>query len=177
MKKILVVVVCLVGSLSAFAQGGINFANLGAGVNSKFSDPSGVALNGSRWTVEVLTGPNATSVADSIAPFFTGAFGAGYFNGGARTPIAADVFPWPSPPNPNGAAPNGTWAIVRVWDNMGGTITSYAAAVAAAAPYGTTTAWEVPVQTSTTLPAAAMAGMPLINGTGRLVVPEPSVAV
>ena len=174
MKKLLVLVVCLVGGLSAFAQGFVSLANLGAGVNSAFKDINGVALAGANWTVELLTGATAGSVADSVTPFFTGNFSSGYFNGGPRTVQVSDVFAWPASPNP--AAPNGTWAQVRVWNNGGGTFTSYDAAKNAGQQYGITAVWESPVQTSTTLPAAAMAGMPLINGNGNLtVVPEPSV--
>src|SRR6266702_5375304 len=171
MKKLAVSVACLVGGVSAFAQGFVSFANLGTGVNSPFKDSSGVGLSGSGWTVELLTGATATSVTDSISPFFTGSLLGGYFNAGSRTVPAADVFPWPSSPNPQ--ALNGTYAIIRAWSNLGGTVTSYAQAlITAGAQYGITAAWETPVQISTTLPAAAMVGMPLINGTG--VLPEPS---
>ena len=175
MKKLAVTVACLVGGLSAFGQGFVSLANLGTGVNSPFKDSSGVALSGSGYTVQLLTGATPTSVADSIAPFFTGSFLAGgYFNAGSRTVPAADVFAWPASPNPQ--ALNGTYAILQVWSNLGGTVTSYNQALTTAgAQYGKTVAWEIPVQISSTLPAADMAGMPLINGNGNLIlVPEPS---
>lgn len=177
MKKLAVTIACLVGGLSAFGQGFVSLANLGAGVNSPFKDSSGVAISGSGYTVELLTGATAASVADSISPFFTGNFLAGgYFNAGSRTVPLADVFAWAA--SPNAAAPNGTFAMLRVWSNLGGTVSTYAqATLTAGAQIGTTAVWETPVQTSTTLPAAAMFAMPLINGTGNLTpvaVPEPS---
>jgi len=174
MKKLAVTVACLVCGLSAFAQGFVSLANLGAGVNSPFKDASGVALSGSGYTVELLTGATATSVTDSINPFFTGTFASGFFNAGSRTVLAADVFAWAA--SPNSAAPNGTFAMLRVWSNLGGTVSTYAQALSTGgAQYGITAVWETPVQVSTTLPAAAMFAMPLINGTGNLtLVPEPS---
>jgi len=175
MKKLAVTVVCLVGGLSAFAQGFVSLANLGTGVNSPFKDSSGVGLSGSGYTVELLTGATAASVTDSVSPFFTGNFLAGgYFNAGSRTVPAGDVFAWPASPNPQ--ALNGTYAILRVWSNLGGTVSSFDQAMMTdGAQYGITAAWETPVQISSTLPAAAMAGMPKINGTGNLtLVPEPS---
>src|SRR6266542_4236493 len=100
MKKILVLAVCLVGGLSAFAQGYVNFGNLGTGVNSPIKDVNGVLLNGAGYYVELLVGPTANSVADSITPLFIGSFSSGYFLGGTRTVPAADVFSWPASPNP-----------------------------------------------------------------------------
>lgn len=167
MKKILVLVGCLVGGLSAFAQGYVNFANLGTGVNSPFRGVSGTALSGAGYMVELLTGATQAGVATSITPLFTGSFNAGFFNGGSRTVPASDVF--------TAGGGTFTWAMVRVWDSVGGTLTSYAAAQAVG--HGATIAWQSPVQTSATLPAAAMAGMPLINGNGNLVVPEPSTII
>jgi len=168
MKKILVLVGCLVGGLSAFAQGYVNFANLGTGVNSPFRNVGGATpLSGAGFMVELLTGASQAAVTTSITPLFTGSFNAGFFNGGSRTVPASDVF--------TSGGNTFTWAMVRVWDSVGGTITTYAAAQNAG--HGATLAWQSPVQASATLPAAAMAGMPLINGTGNLVVPEPSTII
>jgi PEP-CTERM motif len=169
MKKTLTVIVCLVGSLTAFSQGYVNFANLGTGVNSKFNDVNGVALTGTGYMVELLAGQ--TSPTDSLTPVFMGSFASGYFNGGSVTVPAADI----------DASGNSVFQ-VRVWNTLGGTITSYAAAIAtgSGSSTGVTASFTVKPQVSTTLPPAALAGMPLINGTGNLtptpaVVPEPSV--
>lgn len=165
MKKTLIAVACLVGSLSAFGQGYLNFANLGTGVNSPFRTDTGVVLTGAGYNVELVVGLTATTVADSLAPLFTGSFGAGFFNGGSRTVPAADI---------NGTGQ--TFVMVRAWSTQGGTLTTYAAAVAAGALTGTTVAFSATPQPSNLLPPNPLTGMPLINGNGNLVsvVPEPT---
>lgn len=167
MKKTLIAVACLVGSLSAFGQGYLAFANLGAGVNSAFKTDTGVALTGTgNYNVEILVGGSATTVADSLAPLFAGAFNAGYFNGGSRTVPAADI------------VGGQTWVIVRAWSTAGG-ITSYAQAQGTpGALYGSTTAFQVTPQSSAQVPANPLVGMPLLNGNGNMIlvpVPEPSM--
>jgi len=163
---------CLVGGLSAFGQGFVSFANLGTGVDSPFKYIDGTLVSGSGFTVELLVGATPTSVTDSITPFFTGSFTAGYFNGGSRTVPAQDVFAWPA--SPISLAPNGTYAAVRVWSNLGGSVTSYAQALTTlGAVYGVTQVWEIPVQTSLTVPPAPMYGMPLMSPLGPTI-PEPS---
>lgn len=163
MKKTLIAVACLVGSLSAFGQGYLAFANLGAGVNSPFKDVGGAALAGAGYSVEMLVG--ATSATDSLTPLFTGNFASGFFNGGSRTVPAADI---------DGTGK--TWVVIRVWANSGGTVTSYANAVSGGLPTGITAAFQVTPQVSAQVPANPLVGMPLINGNGNLtVVPEPSV--
>lgn len=165
MKKTLIAVACLVGSLSAFGQGYVAFANLGAGVNSAFRDMGGAALTGTgNWQVEILVGATAAAATDSLTPLFSGAFNAGYFNGGSRTVPAADI------------AAGQTWVVVRAWNTAGGA--SYAAAQGSATgQWGTTTPFQVTPQTSAQVPPAPLAGMPLINGTGNMLpgVPEPGV--
>lgn len=167
MKKTLIAVACLVGSLSAFGQGYLAFANLGAGVNSPFHTDTGAVLAGSGYSVEMLVGATAAAATDSLTPLFTGNFSSGFFNGGSRTVPAADI---------DGTGK--TWVVIRAWSNAGGTITSYNQATGTAgALYGTTTAFQVTPQVSAQVPANPLAGMPLINTTGNLVaaVPEPSV--
>ncbi len=176
MKSLLVLMACMIAGLSASAQGSVQFSNLGVGVNAPFRDQNGVPLSGSGVYVELLTGPTIANVTDSITPLFTGSFHSGYFNGDTRTVIAADVFAWPASPYPQ--AQYGTWAILRAWTSLGGTVTSFAQAQSTPGTgWGETTIWESPVQKITTLPPAAMFGMPLINGDGVIIVPEPSIVV
>ena len=165
--KLLAAIACLVGSLSAFGQGYLAFANLGASVNSPFRDNLGVALTDTgNYTVEMLVGASVTTVTDSLGPLFTGTINAGYFNGGSRTVPAADI------------VGGQTWVVIRAWGNAGGTITSYAQALATpTAVKGVTPPFQVTPQSSAQVPPNPLAGMPYLNGNGRLyndIIPEPS---
>lgn len=166
MKKSLVAVACLLGNLSAFGQGYLAFANLGAGVNSPFRDYNGQLLNGSGYSVELLVGSTANAVADSLTPLFTATFSSGYFNGGSRTVPAADI-----------DGTGRTWVIVSAWNNAGGTITSVSQAIDAGMQWGRTDAFQITPQSSAQVPASPLVGMPLINGTGNMIgpIPEPSI--
>jgi len=165
MKKTLIAVACLIGSLSAFGQGYLAFANLGAGVNSPFHNDTGAVLAGAGYSVEMLVGLTAVAATDSLTPLFTGNFASGFFNGGSRTVPAADI---------DGTGK--TFVVIRAWANAGGTITSYASAVSAGQLTGVTSAFQVTPQVSAQVPANPLVGMPLINGNGNLAfVPEPSV--
>ena len=160
MKKSLVVVVaCLLGSLAGYAQGYVQFANIGTGLNSPFKNVDNTALTGTGFYVELLAGADAASATTSIVPLFTGSFGAGYFNGGSRN--VANVT--------GGSA----FAVVRVWDSMGGTLATYAAAAATVgAKIATSNPFAVTLQPSSTLPPTIMTGMPSLQL--MTVVPEPS---
>jgi len=87
MKKALITFVSMVATLSAMAQGTLNFANGGAGVNAPVSDINGSPLlSGAGFTAQLFAGTTGTAW-DSLtglatAPFATGA-SAGYFFGGS----------------------------------------------------------------------------------------------
>jgi hypothetical protein len=121
--KALIAVGCLVGSLSAFGQGTILFANVGVGVNAPIFDENGTTrLAGTGFSVELLAGPaplSLTPVPGAITSFLTGA-SAGYFNNGGVPVVLPGLAPGTQP-----------WFQVRAWNNEGGTITSYAAATSA----------------------------------------------
>ena len=112
MKKLIATTLttALVGA-AAFAQGTLNFVNLNAasGVNAQISLSDGTTkLSGSQWTVALLAGPSAGSLAQIAT---TGILGSGYFNGGtAAVPTVA-----------GGAA---AFVQIDVWDTtLGGTTT------------------------------------------------------
>ncbi len=159
-------VACLLGSVSAFGQGYLAFANIGTGVNSPFKDIAGVGLTGTgNYNVEMLVGLTAATVTDSLTPLFAGQFNAGYFNGGSRTVPAADL---------NGTGQ--TFVMIRAWSTLGGTVTSYAQAqTTPGASWGATAIGQYLTQSSSQVPASPLAGLPLLNGNGNLTaVPEPT---
>ena len=88
MKRIIISCLVFVAAIgSSFAQGTINFANAGAGLNAPVFQLDGVTkLSGATYQAQLLAGPNAGALAvvGSATPFLTGG-GAGYFNGGAIT--------------------------------------------------------------------------------------------
>jgi hypothetical protein len=118
--KALIAVGCLVGSLSAFGQGTILFANVGTGLNAPIYDfVTNTRLAGTGYSVELLAGATATSVvpvAGAITSFLTGG-SAGYFNNGGLAVALPGLAPGSQP-----------FFQIRVWDNKGGTVTSWVAA-------------------------------------------------
>jgi hypothetical protein len=94
MKKALITVVSTVAALSAMAQGTLNFANGGAGVNAPVSDINGGALlSGAGFTAQLFAGTAGTAW-DSLtglttSPFATGASSGYFFGGSAAVPGVA----------------------------------------------------------------------------------------
>ena len=103
-------------TVTAMAQGTVNFVNITTGLNSPIYSSDGTTkLSGSAWTAELLLGPalnKMTSVA--TAGFLTGA-GAGYFQGGV---VSAQNVP------PGGTA----WCVVLVWATAFGSFSNALAA-------------------------------------------------
>jgi hypothetical protein len=159
----------LMATLTAFsvvstltAQGTINFANAGGGLNAPFFDIDGTTLlAGPEYMAQLYAGADAGSLAPvgAATSFLTGG-GAGYFNGGV---IAIPT-----------VAPGATGFFqVCVWKTLGGTITSYTAALAARvyssqSPVFSTATGGVGSPPS---PPLALVGMQSFN----LAIPEPSV--
>ncbi|MDA7632625.1 PEP-CTERM sorting domain-containing protein [bacterium] len=144
MKKLLLAALCVAATLSASAQGTVNFANIGGGVNAPVSGPDG--LLGAGFTAQLQLG-DGTNIGDP-APFLAN----GLFSGGSRT-VA-------------GVA-GGANATLQVFvSNADGSIsgTSGQVTVTLANPNA------VPVPET----PAALAGLSAFNAAGGAVVPEPS---
>lgn len=158
MKKILLTAVAMLAALSLYGQGNVNFANAGVGLNSPFTDATaaGARLGAGTWTVELWAGADAGSLALAGAAY-TGAFANGYFNAGQRT-VA----------NVTGTS---AFAQVRVWDNMGGTITSYTqASGTAGVRFGQSSVFAITLTTAPATPATMVNLGPVAVD----VIPEPS---
>ena len=101
MKKLLLLSVLALASLTAYSQGTINFASAGAGVNAPATNktassggpgPVYLRAGGAGFLAQLYVGPANTAaallttngVSGAPAPFLTGAQ-AGYFAGGVRT--------------------------------------------------------------------------------------------
>jgi len=109
MKKSLMILACVVASLTAYAQGTVNFSNLGVGLNAPIFDTDGTTrLAGNNYTAELLVGATASSLqpVNVTANFLSGG-AAGYFQGGVK---ALQGFAGGSRP----------FFQVRVWDNRTG---------------------------------------------------------
>lgn len=88
MKKLAILAACLAVSLTAFAQGTVNFANkVGTAVDAPVTDALGAKLLGAGYVAQLWAGPAGGTLApigDPI-PFRTSAAAAGYWSGAART--------------------------------------------------------------------------------------------
>ena len=127
----------LVGAFG-YAQGTVNFnTRVIPDVDVKVFDVDGTTpLAGTGFTAQLFGGIQGTAESSLAALVPTTAFrtgaGAGY------------VVPPASPVPVPGVPENGTATLeLRVWDNMGGTITSYAQAVTAGGKYGTSNLFDV----------------------------------
>lgn len=163
MKKLIVLVATLAVGLNAYGQGSILFNNVGTGVNAPVRDMNDALIPaGAGFTVELLAG----AAAGALTPVSgTTTFVApGTFLGSQRvlTGLAPGSYPFFQ---------------VRVWENQGGTLTSYAAAQAAGAQWGQSLEFQLANTTAglgnpggtPPVPAPALVGM-----TGFSLVPEPS---
>lgn len=86
MKKLALTTLACVTAVCVLAQGTVNFANLGVGLNAPLYLDGVAKATGPAWEALLMGGPSAGSLAQygSIAVFLTGG-GAGYFTGGAAT--------------------------------------------------------------------------------------------
>jgi hypothetical protein len=169
----------LLVSLSALAQGTIQFQNIGAGLNAGVRYLGTLVPAGSsQYTIELLAGTTATSLAPFVTPITTTTWvGNGWFGVGDPERVLPGFAPGSYP-----------FFQLRAWNNTGG-ITSWAAALAANQAYG---AFPVtPFQlnpapggglnglgnptASPPVPAPPLYGMP--SGYELVVAPEPSTIV
>ena len=173
MKKLIATTLAstLVG-IVAYAQGTVNFANLGVGLNAPVTLTDGTKAGGS-YMAQLLAGATATSLAPVGSPTAFLAAAPGYFNGGVQTI-----------PGVAGGA-NGFFAI-QVWNST--SFSSFATAKAAntanswgESGYNYTTGILTPFQNVTggvgspATPPATLTGLtPFALSPGGGVVPEPS---
>lgn len=159
MKKLIALVGIMAVGMTAYGQGLVNFANLGAGWSAPINQLDGSPVPaGGGFTAELLAGADAGSLV-AVTPTTSNWVVPGLFNGGVVT------IP--------GQAPLSTPMLqVVVWENAGGTILSYADAQAAGVQHGASAIW--------TAAALGGAGTPpgppssLIGMTSFSLVPEPS---
>jgi len=180
MKKLLATAASvLLVNLSALAQGTIQLQNIGPGLNAPVRDPSGALVGaGAPYTIELLAGTTAVSVAPFATPVTTttwlagGYFGVSDFGGSD----AARVLPGFAP----GSFP---FLQLRAWNNTGG-ITSFDAAVAVGQAYPPSPGFQLQLGGGLSglghtgdppWPAPPLFGMP--TGWTFLAIPEPSTVV
>ena len=195
MKKLTVIALAAVISVSAFGQGQINFNNRvttaggvvapvygvnpasptsrlsgNATTNGGSQNYSGIPLvSGTNYSAQIWYGPAGTqqdalqgAPSSTIVPFRTTAATGGFIqNQAAAVTLAGVDF-------------GTTGAIqMRVWDNQGGLITSWAAAVAAGVATGYSDIFQVAMSANASIPPPNMVGLTSFNLTTA--VPEPSV--
>lgn len=85
MKKLIATTLaCTVVGLAAYAQGTLNFANVGVGLNSPVFMSDGTTKVGAGYTAVLMAGPAGNLAQIATTPLLTGAQ-AGYFLGGTQT--------------------------------------------------------------------------------------------
>jgi len=171
MKKSFLTLIAVGAScLMAYGQGAISFRNIGSGaggssVNAPINDVNGTTrLAGTGFTVQLWYGTagqaagSLTALASPTLGFNTGAL-AGYTSGAPTVQIP-------------GVAIGGIATLMwRVWDNMAGTVTTYAQAQSSGARNGQSNVFQSPALGDNLNPATipVMAGLTSFN-----LVPEPS---
>jgi hypothetical protein len=163
MKKLLTLVGLLAITASLSAQGTITFSSVGGAgaVNAPVFDIDGTTrLVGAEFQAQLFYGPEGGGLGSltpvgNPTPFLTGG-GAGHFQGGVIT--LGDIAP--------GAAADFQ---VRAWQTLGGTFTSYDAAVAGGAKFGQSTVFTTVTGGPTPNPPRALVGLQSFS-----LVPEPS---
>ena len=86
MKKLIATtLLCTAAGLAAYAQGTVNFANVGAGFNAPVVLNDGTTKAGAGYTAVLMAGPSASSLTQiATTPLLTGAQ-AGFFLGGVQS--------------------------------------------------------------------------------------------
>jgi hypothetical protein len=174
MKKLIATAAgVLLVNISALAQGTILLQNIGPGLNAPVRDFNGALIpaGSSQYTIELLAGTTAASVAPFATPITTTTWvGGGYFGvgdpGRALPGFAPGTFPFFQ---------------IRAWNNTGG-VTSYVAALIANQAYGPGPVFQLVSggglsglgnpNASPPVPAPPLFGMP-----SAYLVPEPSTIV
>lgn len=173
MKKLVIMAAAVFATVNIFAQGVVNFSNIGATQRVTNSMTGATAAIGSTFLVQLYYAPDASGGAETALMPISPAIGigpqAGLFSGGFRT----------APVTPPGAF---AYFQVRAWESAFGT--SYEEALAKGAVGGRTSLLGksniirvdtadptiTPAEGSASLVAAGLAGIVLAP-----VIPEPSV--
>lgn len=146
----------MLAALSLYGQGQVNFANAGTGwFTSRINDVGGAALAAAAGTFTIELWAGTTSGALNLIATATPAITSGFFFTGTSRDVG---FSTPG------------FAAIRIWDNAGGTVTSFAAAQAAGLRYADTLSFAI-TPTLPPNPAANMVNMPSVT---LQVIPEPS---
>jgi hypothetical protein len=168
MKKLaLITVASLMVATCAFAQGTINFnTRVGSEVVVQVFMPDGTTpLDGAGFTAQLFGGPAGSDAGSLVALTPTTIFRSG---AGAGFVVAAGDVAVTGVPGGQSAAIQ-----MRVWENMGGTIASYADAVSAGAFRGESNVFDSPpLGDLTAIPPSVspnLVGMQSFN-----LVPEPT---
>lgn len=167
MKKLIATtLVCTAFGLAAYAQGTVNFQNVGGGANAPVLLSDGVTKAGAGYTAALLAGPTASSMTQ-IATTALLSTSPGYFLGGVQTITGI-------------AAGGSAEFLIEIWNS--GTYSSFAQAQSANTPNAF--AWSnggAALTTTTGNPTTTPAGLPsslTALGTTPIVlnsgVPEPS---
>lgn len=155
-KTIILGLVLAVGAITSFAQGTVNFANAGPGLNAPVFQSDGITKLSSAYTAELLAGTSAGSLTSIATTSFLSA-APGIFTGGTQTI--------------NSLTPGGPGFFeVRAFATSFG---SYANAFASGSGYGSSSIFSL---AATGNPTTVPPGTPatLIGLTSFTLVPEPS---
>ena len=202
MKKLALIAVPMLMAAGAFAQGTVNFNNnitgslratvYGVNVNSPTTARNGnssagipagavdytgsALLVGTGFTAQLWgaagTGASEGSLAVVATTSFRTGSAAGFVNT-ALLPGGQSAVAIPGAPTPGPAAQ--ATIQLRAWDNLGGVVGSWSAAMAAGAPSGKSTLFNTGTLGGTDSPAASPPNLTGLTSFNLTIVPEPGV--
>lgn len=161
MKTLILSVTFLLTAVNTFAQGTVNFVNVGPGLSAPVFDIDGTTALGPAFLAQLFVGNSSSENSLSAVPDTAAFIGSGFFVGGIRT-------------LPGFAPGSKPFFQVRVWAAAGGA--SYEAALAAGAKAGKSPVFQIgeplgdPFASPPTVPAK------LIGLRSFALIPKPSIA-
>jgi hypothetical protein len=167
MKKLVIMAAAVFATVNIFAQGTVNFSNIGISAPVFNTKTGANAISGTSFTVALYFAPSTGAAGEAPPDDSTmvqlGAsaslVAAGTYNAGTRT---ADI----APPGFFG------WFQVRAWETSFG---SYDSAANQLGLVGKTAVTKIDTGDPTTVPPGTPASLKGISGIQLAVVPEPSV--